>query len=241
MNYFLHNFGYDDKLNIKKAILDFLRTNVIFQHVVDAPNGYTYDINNVLHSKPNGGIDYYVKKNNSLRLTIVTNQAKLKELDKHGNEMYIKYYDEGKVKYENTLNCDNEIEKLKNIIERLQKMYDAVQAFMFEVKVEDNKDMTDCLKNTAYEWLEYLHHELMCVTKRYIDFKDSAKIIIKEPYNPMSKKEWLAAQKDECERTIKFCEEQMKRNNETIAEYKEMDEELIKLYEAIEKYNVDIK
>lgn len=236
-NYMFQNYGYVDKpVNFKHVVIDLLRRYGIFIHMRDEPSGI-YDLDKFLYEKNPMGIPYHKKNIARLEKRIKEAEDKLCQLSTDGDKLYQEYYDEGLKDYNNLVETNEYYKKYKEEADKYEKRAKDIQNFLNNFKLE-NQEFSNLIKETLNECIEALMEDYDSNIRYAVinDVRDKT-----EPYNPMSKEEWIQVETDRCKNEIEWCTKQIEEEKKAIKSCRKKDKLIKEIFTALEPFDKDIE
>lgn len=241
-NYMVQTYGYvDNPLNIKKLVLDDLRSHNIFQHLRDTSK-VGYELETYLHNTCPFGIAEYQDMIQSYIKAISKLKDKLDTLEVKGELLYQEYVDnttkeflekkksikEGKdVPYYN-----NKIVKLRNRAFQLRKFiesYEGPKELYAEI-ISDVKDMIEALEEEASSYKEEAQKEI----------ESRNKIMHSSSPELVSFQEWIEKEKSVVEDHIKFLNSRIEESKKYIDRLKSANKLIEELFYSLAPYDEDV-
>ena len=238
-SYYLHNMGYingDKPLNLKHIVIDILRKYGIFIHMRDEKSGL-YDLKDFLYETNPIGIPYHRDNIRRAEKGITAHQQRLKDLAENGDQLYQQYYDEGKAKYEAVIASNRYYKEYKSEADRLKNILGKLQNFNSTFYIEGQSDLTKEVLNNISDCIEAVEEDYQDNLQR----AEENDIVNPEPYQPLSKKEWLEKEKKESNHKINFYKERIEEEKKIIEGLKEKDKIIKAIFAALEPYDIEEK
>lgn len=239
-NYLFQNYNYvEHPVNMKHVVIDILRSYNICIHMRDEPHG-VYDMERFLYKNHSMGIPYHEHNIENCKRKIQANKERLVLLnsDSWVDKAYRSYYDEGLKEFNTLLSTNGICAKYKEKAERCKSRQKLISDFIANFRVDKQKELIQTIKRKLSGCIEALEEDYNRYTKESI--KNDVTLKHDFAYSPMSKAEWVEAEKKKAEDTVNFCKKQIKEEEGYIEALKEKDKTIRAIFEALEPFDKEV-